>query len=421
MENKTTKTNIKSLLFVFMLLVGVTLTTAQGIWSNPTLPPATKIVESPINAENDNQEKLGALITSGIINNNGDFISYANLYVGSGSYKTPAYLFGDTYFKKMTRTGATENRLCLSPEGEIKVCNNVSFNALAPVYYTQNNVTKFPTSTGVTGYVSYKIAQNESCTSSNLSNTDWGGRTLVGVESKVAVKFSDWGTYDLKMTCDGIEYIATIKVGGKILPTTPNTAIKYTLDLGVDRPAYVQVIGAGGGASVQTFQTTSGGPVGVCVSATIGGNTNVKIGSTTIASVNGGKGAQTGPATSCPRKLGTGGTVAINSLSSAYSNNGYDGENFVGGCNGKPDSNNDLNSCALNPRGTITPYGRGGSGKTYYDSSTLRGDAGGGGGAYAAGNYTLPATGTLTAFVGAAGGKGGNTPEGENGYISIEW
>ena len=246
MENKTTKTNIKSLIFVFMLLVGVTLTTAQGIWTNPTLSPATKIVESPINAENDNQEKNGSLVTSGIVNNNGDFISYANLYVGSGSYKTPAYLFGDTYFKKMTRSGATENRLCLNPNGEVKVCNDVEFKPVSPVYYTKNNVVKFPTSTGVDGFVSYKIGQSQSCTTQNLANTNWGGQTLVGTDTNKKVTFSDWGTYDLKMTCNGIDYTATIKIGGKIIPTTVDTAIKYNLDLGTSRPAYIYALGAGG-------------------------------------------------------------------------------------------------------------------------------------------------------------------------------
>ncbi len=404
MENKTTKTNIKSLLFVFMLLVGVTLTTAQGVWSNPNLPPPNKIVDSPINAEDDNQEKSGQLVTSGIINNSGDFISYANLYVGSGSYKTPAYLFGDTYFKKMTRSGATENRLCLNPSGEIKVCNDVDFKAVDPIYYTSNNTTKFPSS-GVTGYVSYKIGQNEWCTSSNLTNTDWGGRTLVGVESKVAVKFSDWGTYDLKITCAGIEYVATIKIGGKIIPTTSGGNINYTLDLGTSRLATFKLIGGGASGASET---------GNCVTGYDGGSSFVKIGSTTIANVGGGGKPVAGIVSGCKPSVGSGGRVASGTqLSNVYSNDGYSGSGSTGGCSGAPDANNDLNTC--NSGGKVLPYGNAGSGLDVNGR-------GGGGGAYITGTYTLPATGTLTTFVGALGGKGrGATPDGQNGYISIEW
>lgn len=405
MENKTTKTNIKSLLFVFMLLVGVTLTTAQGVWSNPQAgtPPANNIA-GPINAEDDNQEKSGPLVTSGIINNSGDFISYANLYVGSGSYKTPAYLFGDTYFKKMTRSGATENRLCLNPSGEIKVCNDVDFKAVDPIYYTSNNITKFPTG-GVTGYVSYKIGQNEWCTSSNLTNTDWGGRTLVGVESKVAVKFSDWGTYDLKITCAGIEYVATIKIGGKIIPTTAGGNINYTLNLGTSRPATFKLIGGGASGASET---------GSCNTGYDGGSSYVKIGSTTIANVGGGGKAVAGIISGCNPSVGAGGRVASGTqLSNVYANDGYSGVVSTGGCSGAPDANNDLNTC--NSGGKVLPYGNAGSGLDVNGR-------GGGGGAYITGTYTLPATGTLTTFVGPLGGKGrGATPDGQNGYISIEW
>jgi hypothetical protein len=428
MENKNIKTNIKSLIFVFILLVGVTLATAQGVWTDaPKGTAPNNNIFGPITIGDENQEKSGQLVTSGIINNSGDFITYADLSVGNSSYKTPAYLFGDVFLPKMVLAGNAENQLCLSPEGKVKVCRDISFKAVSPIYYTKNNVVTFPTSTGVDGYVSYKIGQSQSCTTVNKTNTNWGGQTLIGTDANKKVTFSDWGTYDLQINCDGVVYTTTIKIGGKIIPTTVDAAIKYNLNLGASRPAYIYVVGAGGGASLETFRSYACQGQGtcierVCVQATVGGNTNVKIGSTTLVSVNGGKGAQTGSPSSCPFQVGNGGTVAVNTLSSNYSNSGYAGDQFVGGCNGKPDSNNNLNTCSTNGHGTILPYGRGGSGLKGQDiSKNQYGDRAGGGGAYASGEYTLPATGTLTTFVGAAGGKGGTTPEGQNGYISIEW
>jgi hypothetical protein len=386
-------------------LIGISFATAQGVWNEAQGTPPAKNVSTPLNEGSNDQEKTGQLVTSGIINSSGDFITYANLYVGGNGYKTPAYLFGDTYFKKMTRSGATENRLCLNPEGQVKACNDVSFKAVEPVFYTNTNLTKFP-SGGVNGYVSYKIGQNEYCTTSSLSNTDWGGKTLVGVENRVAVNFSDWGTYNLKITCAGIEYTTTIKIGGKITPSTTGTNINYNLDLATSRSA--QIILIGGGAS------GSNGSEDHCITGYDGGSTFVKIGSTTIANVGGGGKSVAGTVSGCKPVSGSGGRVASGTqLSNVYSNDGYEGNKELGGCSGAPDANNDLNTC--NNSGNVLPYGKAGAGA---DGVNGRG---GGGGAYIKGSYTLPASGTLTVFVGSAGGNGGRTPQGQNGYISIEW
>lgn len=406
MENKKNITNIKSLIFVFTLFIGVTFATAQGVWNNPQATPPNSNVSGLITAENDNQEKAGQLVTSGIVNNSGDFISYANLYVGSGAYQTPAYLFGDTYFKKIARSGASENRLCMNPSGEVKVCNDVLLNAVEPIYYTKNNVVSFPSSTGVDGFVSYKIGQSQYCTTENLPGSNWGGQTLVGTDTNKKITFTDWGTYELKMTCDGQEYSTTIKIGGKIIPTTVGTNLTYSLNLGASRPAKFIMIGAGASGASET---------GNCVTGYDGGSSFVKIGSTTIGNVGGGGKPVAGIVSGCKPSVGSGGRVAYGTqLSNAYSNDGYSGVVSAGGCSGAPDANNDLNTC--NSGGKVLPYGKAGVG---YDDVNGRG---GGGGAYLTGNYTLPATGSLVAFVGERGGKGRrSTPDGQNGYISIEW
>lgn len=411
MENKTIKTNTKTLLIALFFLVGITGATAQGVWFDPTSSPIGNNIFGPVTDGNEGQEKQGMLITSGIINNVGDFNVLKELSVGFNdtnaniSHKTPAYLFGDTYFKKAIIGSNNENQLCVDPEGNVKVCNDVDFKAVQSVYYTNTNVVSFPTSTGVTGYVSYKIGNGQSCTTIATSGTDWaGGQTINATNTNKAVKFNDWGSYDLQMTCAGVTYTANVKIGGKIIPTAVNTSTNYTLNLGANRLAQVITIGAGASGASET---------GSCVTGYDGGYSLVKIGSSVIAHVSGGSKPTAGIVSGCTPKVGTGGGILANQLSSSFANNGYDGVVSVGGCSGQPDSNKNINTC--NSGGQVLPYGMAGSGVDVDGR-------GGGGGAYLSGVYTLPATGTLTTFVGERGGKGrSSAPYGQNGYVSIIW
>lgn len=402
MQNTNLKTNIKSFIIVAFFLVGVGLVTAQSVWNNPLNQPGNNSgIFGPITDGTIDQEKTGQLVTSGIINSSSDMIVYSNLSVGNGSNQTPTYLFGKTTFSKMVAGSSTENKLCINAGGKVKICNDVELSALKDKYYTDDNVTKFPTSTGVTGYVSYKIGSAQSCQTSNLANTDWGGQTLSGTSSSKAVKFTDWGIYTLQMVCDGITYSTTIKIGGKIVPTTTNSKTNYTLNLGTSRDAEITVIGAGASGISEPGDQQ-------CISGYVGGNSYVDINSTTIASAGGGKKATAGIISGCNAKAGLGGEVLV-----GPGNSGYDGKKDIGGCSGAPDSNNNLNTCN-DSSATVLPYGRGGTG--------LGLDAmGGGGGAYVGKTYTLPATGTVSTFVGLAGGKNSSTPKGQNGYILIEW
>lgn len=416
MENTNLKTNIKSLILALVLLVGISFATAQGVWNDATNTPGNNSgIFGPITDGPETQEKDGQLITSGIINNSGALVSYANLAVGyddsvnhdytSFYNKTPAYLFGDTFFQKNKAPTGNESQLCVNPEGRVKICNSVDFKAVAPVYYTNTNVTSYPTGSGkVTGYVSYKIGTGQSCTTVATTGTDWaGGQTISGTNTNKAVVFNDWGTYDMKITCDGVTYTATIKIGGKIIPTNAGSSTKYTLNLGASRIATIYAIGGGGSGANET---------GSCVTGFEGSASSIKIGSTNIVNVGSGFGATAGITSGCTPKVGSGGNVITNTLSASSPNGGYSGSNEKGGCSGMPDSNNNLNTC--NSGGTVLPYGKGGTGSGV--------DAkGGGGGSYVVGNYTLPATGTLTTFVGIGGGKGGSTPKGQDGYISITW
>lgn len=408
MQNQNFKTNIKSLLFALVLLAGISLATAQGTWNDPTNSPGNSSgIFGPITDSDEQQEKEGPLVSSGIVNNSGAIVSYADLAIGynsgSSSNKTPAYLFGDVFFQKNKAPSGNESQICIKPDGKVKVCNIVDFKEVAPIYYTNTNVVSYPSS-GVTGYVSYKIGTGQSCTTVATTGTDWsGGQTLSGTNTNKAVKFNDWGSYDLKITCDGVAYTSTIKVGGKIIPTTTGSNTNYTLNLGASRTATMMAVGGGGSAANET---------GSCRTGYSGASSSIKIGSTNIATVGGGGGATTGIVSGCTPKVGSGGSVIAHTLTSSVPNNGYDGINEAGGCSGVPDLNNNFNTC--NSGGTVLPYGKGGIG--------IGSDAnGGGGGAYITGMYTLPATDTLTTVIGQGGGKGGSTPKGQDGYISIIW
>src|SRR5574343_45562 len=413
MNQNNFSNNLKSFLLAVVMLTGLTLVTAQRVWKDaPTGTAPANNVPGLFTTGPEDQEKKGQLITSGIINNSGDFISFANFDVGGkfGSWdpKTPAYLFGDTYFLKTKFGNSGENELCVDPEGKVKVCSKkIIFKPVNDKYYTSNNVVSFP-SGGVTGYVTYDIDPGLSCSRVAKTGTDWSSGLISGKSASYAVKFYDWGTYDLQIACGSNTFTATIKVGGRIIPTTVGSNVSYTLNLGATRNAYVYAIGAGGSAALEG---------GSCTTGYDGRETTVKIGvvgtPATIVYAGGGKGAEAGIVSGCNPRNGSGGSVVTNNLTSKTSNNGYSGSADLGGCSGAPDEDNKLNTC--NSGGGNLPYGKGGAGTTGSN------DYGGGGGAYASGYYNLPATGTLTVYLGLPGGKGGTTPKGQQGYASITW
>ena len=424
MQNQNTKNNIKSFTLVALLLVGGVFVTAQGIYLDPTCNPPDCNTPGPIAQNEVNQEKSGGLVASGIINNLGDVVSFANVDVGhkyNSEYKkdifwqkTPAYLFGPTYFQQLFTTANAENELCINPDGKVISCGTAQFAPIKDTYYTNNGVVDFP-SGGVEGWVTYKIAPSRSCDTIATADTDWpNGTTLSGENSKKIV-FNKWGSYDLKIDCDSVIYTATIKIGGKIIPTNIGSTLTYNLNLGATRQAYVSAVAGGSSGATDKTQTT-------CVDGYIGGSTSVKLqqGNAVqiVLNLNGGGKAIAGVGSGCNPTPGSGGSVVVNSLASSstissFSNGGYAGDGVKGGCSGIPDSENNFNTCNTS---TVLPYGRGGS---VVDDPNGKG---GGGAAYASGFVDLPATGKLLLFVGQAGGKTfSGSPKGQDGYLSITW
>lgn len=425
------KQNTKTLIFTLFLLISVTLGSAQSFWNDPTISAPGKEIDVPINTTSSGQYKTGTLVTSGIFNEIGAYITYPDLIVGnegsdyspgtSDDFDAPAYFFGNLFIKKAVRGSDDENILCVDVYGRVKVCNGVEFGYVEPTYSTGTNVTSWPTSPNyVTGYVKYKIPSGISCNKVATANTDWQSGSISGENSNYPVRFYDWGDYELKMNCDGIDYSVNIHIGGLVIDSTAGYTISHTLDLGSSRSAYVYVTGGGGSAANE---------INSCLTGFNGGNSSVKIGSTSIMVANGGGGAEAGQSRSCG-KIGTGGTASINQSSSQkISKDGQNGYvayvpptrgatpiTALGGCSGAPDYNGSFYTCNASSLNLNYPYGQGGVGEG-------DGSYGGGGGSHVSGYYTLPATGDLHTFVGAGGGKGSSsgTPKGSDGFISIVW
>lgn len=464
MQIDNIKKNIKTLLLAVVMLGGLTIATAQGIWTDPTASPVNGNPEAPITQEIESQEKKGGLTSSGIINATGALISYSNLDVGysfgGSSNRPPTYFFGDTFFQMVTTGFGTpaENKICVDSDGKVKLCDNtvntgsVVFQALQDKYYTTTNTVSFPTS-GIVGGVKYQIGSGLTCTTVSTSGTSWpNGQTLSGSSNNYQVTFYDWGTYNLSMNCSnggGLSstYTVTIKVGGRILV---DQAIQYSykLNLNQDRDAEIYAVSAGGSGVSSSKMTIGTSSNTGCGTKYGGGDTYAKLTSgKTIVYLYGGDGAQggrwrnsTGTAGgACPGIPGHKGTVSVNNMTSATDHEGYygasnDTTNSVGttgsGCSGLPDGNGSYDTCRKSGT-TAKTYGNGGVGVKYSDPKTtfncaLKPDchgwtAGGGGGAYAFGHYTLPANGTLLLYAGKTGGNQGDYPPGKNGIIIVTW
>lgn len=462
MQIQKIKTNLKIFFLALVLLGGLNMITAQSIWKNPATSPVNGNVVAPITQGTEAQEKKGQFFSSGIINTTGAIVSYSNLEVGwrFGGYSalTPSYLFGDTYFQMVTTGFGTpaESRICVNSDGKVILCNNtintgsVVFQALQDKIYTQTNVTEFPTTTGIKGGIKYQIGSGLNCTTVGASNTDWpNGQSLSGTNNSFPVVFYDWGDYVLKMDCTpsggGLTttYSVNIHVGGRIVVDRA-TEYSYKLKLGQDRVAEIFAVSAGGNG---VNSDKMSGSSTACNSQFGGGDTYAKLSSgKTIIYLYGGGGGQggrwskNGSGGACPGFPGKGGTVATNSLSSSTTHNGYygwsnDTTNNVGttgsGCSGIPDDNGNYDKCRSSGWSTSKNYGQGGVGIKYSDPTCtfkqqISGDchgwtSGGGGGAYAKGNYTLPANDTLLLYAGKGGGNVAPYPGGKNGIITVTW
>lgn len=435
---------LKPLLFAVLLLAGFIVVSANN-WSAPSSAPTSNNSSAPINEGTPSQEKKGVLTLGGLLNMaHGPIVTYSPFVVGDANNAAKASFYGNlNLFGIIDTSDNSDKPLCTMSNGKVKICSQgVLFEPVKTVYYTDQNNTTFPTSTGVTGAVKYNIDQSVSCTTVATTNTNWAnGTTLTGSNNSYSVIFYDWGEYDLRINCtNNKSYVSRIFIKGRG-DATPSGLVgkdsnqfKYyynalKLYFSSDRTLQIKLVGSGASGVNAISSGCKSGIDGEISFAHVTTDANWDgyhygnsfYASPNVAIVDGGKSAKyvsPGLGAGCGSytfKAGVGGTVLWKSgslntyLGSSLSgyNAGTGSSTPKGGCSG-------AHGHVYNqPDVGCTDYGSG---------ATLSGQGyGGGGAAYVDGMWNIKAGEYLYLFATQGAGSASTGEQGVYGRASVEW
>lgn len=427
---------IKPVLVATLLLVGFVFVAANN-WSAPTANPINSNTKAPVDEGTDLQEKAGTL-TVGALSNTAysPVVTYGPLYVGINdgtNYQEASTTFYGplNLIKVFSDAGNTTNApLCTTWQGKVKVCSqDVTFEPVQEVYYTatytSSTTVSFP-SGGFTGYVRYKIDPALTCTTISTNNTSWDSvTTLTGSSNNHAVTFTDWGTYQLSMSCsvggaNPKTYSVVMHIRAKIAPTAYNSVQSFKFPSQRTLTVYAQAGGATGSSNSGTCANGVDGNYSFVHASsssswsysTSGYGSYGYDSGANLVQVNGGIAPKNWGSNHCGQSMGDygiGGPVETNNLSSKTSYSGGNPGSFYGGA--------ETGGCPGSLLGTNCNGSDPGTGGTWSSGY------GGGGGAYASGLYQIAQNNYVHVLQGAEAtfGSISSMQKGKAGSVLIEF